>query len=160
MANQQQGQQRYVVSGSLGHGEHSHANNSVYQDGEVFENETASEAEIAQLVSQGTLVIPQRHAQMAKAFIIGGSHDVEAVLQRLRGERDGYLQSARRILEEMRDPRGRAQREGTNNIAELQVKLRGEYDSYLQAAAKYAEQIAEIEAAGQPEQTEPVADGE
>ena len=42
--------QVYVVSGSLGHGERSQGNGNAYQDGEVFDSENASEAEIAQLV--------------------------------------------------------------------------------------------------------------
>lgn len=143
------GTQQYYVSGSLAHGERNYANNSVYQDGEVFENETASEAEIAQLVSQGVLVTPQRHAQMAKAFIIGGSHDVEAVLQHLCGLQGGHLQSAIRLTEQLMDPAGRVQQEGHYDVARILQQIRSERASHLQAAEKYAAQITEIETAGQ-----------
>ena len=140
--------QVYVVSGSLGHGERSHANGNAYQDGEIFDSEHASEAEIAQLVSQGVLVTPQRHAQMEAAYTIGGSTDVEAVLTRLRGLQQGHLQSAIRLTEEMMDPRGRIEREGHHDVGRLLQQIRGKRDSQLQAADKYAAQIAEIESAG------------
>ncbi len=155
MANQQQGQQQYVVSGSLGHGKRTHANNNPYRDGEIFESETASEAEIAQFVSQGVLVTPQRHAQMAVAHRITGTSDVEMALQRLRGLQGGHLQSVIRLNEELMDPRGRSEREGHHAVARILQKIRGERDPQRQAADKYAAQIAETEAAGQE-----VADGD
>src|SRR5690242_7626825 len=74
----------YVVSGNLIHG------NRDYRDGEPFICDDA--AIVAELVRSGALVVSaQRHAQMAVAQRLGGTTDVEVVLQRLRGERDSLL---------------------------------------------------------------------
>lgn len=143
MADQQQTPQ-YVVSGALAHGER------YYHDGEFFESAGASEADIAQLVTQGVLVTPQRHAQMAAAYAIGGSSDVEAVLTRLRGEREGHILAAEATLEQMEDPGRRAEREGHHNAALARQHLRSEHGGRLEAAKNIGAQITQIEQAGQP----------
>lgn len=92
MATQQPRQ--HVVVGSLS------TANRLYLDGEIFNPDDSADvtpAQIAELVASGTLVTPAQYQQMVSAWALGGSMDVAAALQRLRGEREGFLQSAARI---------------------------------------------------------------
>lgn len=132
---------RWVVSGGLAH------DGEWYSDGRIFTSE--NEELVAQLVNQGVLVSETRYQQIALAWSFGGSQDVEAVLQKLRGEAASHRQSAAKLEEEMAAPQGRMQREGHYNNALIQQQLRSERNGHLLAAQKLEMQIEEIELAGQ-----------